>query len=127
MSPRQAKRPVGRSVEKMYLDVLISKITDFYLNNNLTETRVFLRQPPSPRQQRFQKRFRVFSPHIYIFGCSNLFMGMLLKIQVYYDACFFPIWPPVVVNIYYFLVHAVIDGLGGAIIIETLPIRKLSS
>ena len=36
MSPRQAKRPVGRTVE-MYLDVL-SKITDFYLNNSLTES-----------------------------------------------------------------------------------------
>ena len=36
MSPRQAKHPVGRTVE-MYLDVL-SKITYFCLKNNLTES-----------------------------------------------------------------------------------------
>ena len=53
-------------------------------------------------------------------------MRMLLKIQIMCDACFFPIWPSVAVNIHYFLVHAIIDGLG-AVIVETLPIRKLSS
>ena len=40
-------------------------------------------------------------------------MTMLLKIQIC-DACFFcPIWPSVAVNIHNFLVHAIIDGLGG--------------
>ena len=36
---------------------------------------------------------------------------------------FFSIWPPVAVNILYFLFHA-IDALGGGAIVETLKIRE---
>ena len=32
---------------------------------------------------------------------------------------FFSIWPPVAVNVHYFMFHA-IDGLGGGAIVETL-------
>ena len=41
--------------------------------------------------------------------------------QVYHAFCF-SIWPPVAVNVLYFMFHA-IDALGGAIV-ETLKIRE---
>ena len=81
MSPRQAKRPVGRTAE-IYLYVL-SKITDFYLNNNLTDRdeSVSTTAPPHASDG-FKSDSASFLP-IFFFGCSDLFMGMLLKIQVY--------------------------------------------
>ena len=120
MSPRQAKRPVGRTVE-MYLDVL-SKVTDFYLNNNLTES-VSTMICSSPMPATVSKPIpRIFSPILFLLLLRPLFMRMLLKIQICNACFFFPIWPPVAVNnIHYFLVRVIIDGLGGAIIIvETL-------
>ena len=69
LSPRQAKRSVGPTVE-MYLDVL-SKITDFYLNNNLTEN-VSMITPPHAGDG-----FKTDSASfliIIIFCCSDLFM-----------------------------------------------------
>ena len=83
--------------------------SDFSLNN-LTES-VSMIAPPYASDG-FKTDSASFLPH-YFFCCFNLFMRMLLKIQIMCDACFFPIWPSVAVNIHYFLVHAIIDGLGG--------------
>ena len=61
MSPRQAKRPVGRTVE-MYLDVL-SKITYFYLRNNLAES-VSTIAPPHASDG-FKTESASFLPHFF--------------------------------------------------------------
>ena len=115
MSTRQAKRPVGRTVQ-MYLDVL-SNITDFYLNNNLTESVCTIDSSPHASDG-FKTDSASFLPNSFFFCCCNLFMRMLLEIKLY-DACFFS--------------DSLFSGscnycrFGGSIIVETLPIRNLSS
>ena len=100
--------------------------SDFSLNN-LAEsfsTMMMIALPPMPAT--VSKPIpRLFSP-IFFFCCSDLFMRTLFKIQICDECFFFSIWPPVAVNVNYFLVHAIIDG-GAIIIIETLAITKLSS
>ena len=111
ISPRQAKRPDGRTVQ-MYLFDVLSKITYFYLKINLTE--IVSTIAPLHASDGFKTDSASFLRHFFFFFAAPtcLFMRMLLKRQIC-DACFFPIWPPVAVNIHYFLVHAIIDGLGG--------------
>ena len=99
--------------------------SDFSLNN-LTES-VSTIAPPHASDG-FKTITVSFLPHSFFFCCSDLFMRMLILKNKSVTNVFFSIWPPVAVNVHYFLVRAIIDGLGGAIIIvETLPIRKLSS
>ena len=70
MSPRQAKRPVGRTVE-IYLD-LLSKIIDFYLlYNNLTES-IFLRLiAPLHASDGFKTDSASSLPHSFFFAAPN--------------------------------------------------------
>ena len=67
MSPRQAKRPIGRTVE-MYLDGL-SKITYFYLKNNLTES-VSTTAPPDASDG-FKTDSASFLPHFFFFAAPT--------------------------------------------------------
>ena len=65
---------------------------------------------PPPSQRRFQNRFRAFSPSFFFFAGPICSCGCFFK---YKSITFcFSVWPPVVVNILYFLVHT-IDDLGG--------------
>ena len=67
MSPRQAKRPIGRTVE-MYLDVL-SKITYFYLKNNLTESVSTI--APLHASDGFKTDSASFLPHFFFFAAPT--------------------------------------------------------
>ena len=68
MSPRQAKRLVGRTGE-MYLDVL-SKITYFYLKNNLTESVSTMIAPPHASDV-FKTDSASFLPHSLFFAAPT--------------------------------------------------------
>ena len=68
MSPRQAKRPVGRT-DEMYLDVL-SKITDFHLYNHLTES-ISTMIAPLHASDGFKTDSAYFLPYYFFFAAPT--------------------------------------------------------